>query len=86
MQKARSQPRLTILRMWGAGKIHKRRGPVPNSPGLPDSRGKHWAVVMSCIQENKLENAIEYLLKEKLSKNSVSDLLLLANNSANWKG
>lgn len=85
--KARSQPRLTTVRMWGAGTIHtRRRGPVPNSPGLPDSRGKHWAVVMSCIQEHKLENATEYLLKEKLSNNSVPDLLLWANNSAHWKG
>lgn len=59
---------------------------MPNGPGLPDSGGKPWAVVMSCIQENKLKNAIEYLLKEKLSNNSVPDLLLLANNSAHWKG
>lgn len=42
--------------------------------------------VRICIWENNLENAIEYLLKEKIYNNSVLDMPLLANNSASWKG
>lgn len=61
-------------RSWG--NTSEKAGPHAKQPGAARQQKEHCAVVMSCIPEDKPENAIEYLLKEKLSNNSVPDLLL----------
>lgn len=47
----------------------------------PPAQGWLLGIVSNCC-----ENAVEYLLKEKIHNNSGFDMLRLANNSSGWQG